>query len=78
MQQEPKIPRRDGRSRVEKALKNVPQDGTWHKILTMGFTVAEQTARGYNVPGGQWDFGYTHETNDANELVSVLWVKWNG
>jgi len=78
MQQQIKIPQRDGRSRVEKALRTVPQDGNWHRLLEMGFTVAEQTARGYNVPGGQWSFGYTHENNATGELISVLWVKWNG
>lgn len=41
----------------------------------MGFTTAEQTARGYNVPGGAWEFGYTHESADG-EMVSVLWVRW--
>jgi len=78
MEQQIKIPQRDGSSRVEKAIKNVPRDGNWHKILEMGFTVAEQTARGYNVPGGQWSFGYTHGNNAAGELISILWVKWNG
>jgi hypothetical protein len=71
-----KVPRRDPRSRVEKALRDIPQDGKWHRLLEMGFTVAEQTARGYNVPGGQWTFGYTHEHDAKGELISILWVKW--
>lgn len=70
-----KYPSRATNSRVEKALAKVPKDGEPHRILTMGFTSAEQTARGYNVPGGQFLFGYTHETVN-NELVSVLWAKW--
>ena len=72
-----KVPRRSGTSRVEKALKSASKDGKWFRILDMGFTVAEQTARGYNVPGGSWEFGYTHETRHG-ELGSVLWVRWVG
>lgn len=74
--QQIKVPRRDKGSRVEKALNKANKDGTWQRLLEMGFTVAEQTARGYNVPGGQWEFGYTHETNKDNELISVLWARW--
>lgn len=70
-----KVPNRSRDSRVEKALKRVPQDGDWHELLEMGFTVAEQTARGYNVPGGTLEFGYTHRNNKAGELISVLWVR---
>lgn len=73
-----KVPQRSHQSRVEKALAKVPRDGEWHRLLDMGFTSAEQTARGYNVPGGQWEFGYTHDRNDQDEMISVLWVKWNG
>lgn len=71
-----KVPRRDRGSRVERALVNAPKDGNWHRLLEMGFTVAEQTARGYNVTGGQWEFGYTHETDSNGELISILWVRW--
>lgn len=70
-----KVPRRQHNSRVEKAIAKASRDGQWHKLLTMGFTSAEQTARGYNVPGSNWEFGYTHDTVDGN-LVSVLWVRW--
>lgn len=70
-----KVPSRTSTSRVEKALKNIPLDGQWHELLEMGFTVAEQTARGYNVPGGSLEFGYTHRNNAAGELISVLWVR---
>lgn len=73
-----KVPQRSNQSRVEKALGKVARDGAWHKLLEMGFTSAEQTARGYNVPGGQWEFGYTHDNNTAGELISILWVRWNG
>ena len=73
-----KVPLRATNSRIEKALAKVDKDGGWHRLITMGFTTAEQTARGYNVPGGQWSFGYTHDRNDTGEIVSVLWVKWDG
>lgn len=72
-----KIPQRKSDSRVEKALAVAPKDGTWSRLLTMGFTSAEQTARGYNVPGGNWEFGYTHETK-GTDLVSVLWGRYVG
>lgn len=80
MRDEDKIkwPGRARGSKVEKALVGVPKDGEPHRILTMGLTVAEQTARGYNVEGGRWIFGYTLENNDKGELVSVLWAKWDG
>lgn len=71
-----KVPLRQNNSRVERALHKVPEDGEWHRLLTMGFTSAEQTARGYNVPGGKWEFGYTQEPVDGN-LVSVLWARSN-
>lgn len=71
-----KWPGRADTSKVEKALKLVPKDGQPHRMLTMGFTVAEQTARSYNVDGGRWALGYTHEHNDQGDLVSVLWAKW--
>lgn len=70
-----KYPARATNSRVEKALAKIPRDGAPHRLLEMGFTSAEQTARGYNVPGGQWAFGYTHETKDG-DMISVLWTKW--
>lgn len=70
-----KYPARASNSRVEKALAKNPKDGQPHRILEMGFTSAEQTARGYNVPGGQFQFGYTHESKDG-EMISVLWAKW--
>ena len=41
----------------------------------MGFTSAEQTARGYNHQDAPWTYGYTHESKDG-EMISVLWVKW--
>lgn len=74
-QQQIKVPQRSGDSRVEKALHGIPHDGQWHRLLEMGFTSAEQTARGYNAPGSPWVFGYTHETVDGT-LISVLWVKY--
>lgn len=73
-----KVPQRAANSRVERALAKVPQDGQWHKLLDMGFTTAEQTARGYNVPGGKWEFGYTHDRNAGGDMISVLWAKWIG
>lgn len=80
MKDEDKIkwPGRAHGSKVEKALAKVARDGQPHRLLTMGLTVAEQTARGYNVPGGQWLFGYTLEHDANGQLVSVLWVKWDG
>lgn len=70
-----KVPRRAGNSsRIEKALTKVPKDGEWHRMLDMGFTSAEQTARGLNV-GGQWEFGYTHDQKDG-DMISVLWGRW--
>ena len=71
-----KVPSRAAGSRVDKALRKANKDGDWYELLEMGFTVAEQTARGYNVPGANWVFGYTHRNNAAGELISVLWVKW--
>ena len=71
-----KVPRRQDRSsRVEKALAKTPRDGEWHRLLEMGFTSAEQTARGYNHQDAPWTYGYTHESKDG-EMISVLWVKW--
>lgn len=70
-----KVPHRAQNSRVEKALNKVPRDGEWFRLLEMGFTSAEQTARGYNIPSGQWQYGYTHESKDG-EMISVLWVRW--
>jgi hypothetical protein len=74
MDKQIKIPGRSGTSRVERALKKVPRDNDWHRVLEMAFTVAEQTARAYNVTGGEWEWGYTHETRDG-ELGSVLWAR---
>lgn len=71
-----KVPMRQKNSRVEKALAKVPRDGDWHRILEMGFTSAEQTARGYNIPDSVWEFGYTHEAKDG-DMISVLWVRWS-
>lgn len=71
-----KVPGRAAKSsRIEKALAKTPMDGEWHRLLDMGFTSAEQTARGYNIPGGQWVFGYTHESKEG-DMISVLWAKW--
>jgi hypothetical protein len=72
-----KVPRRKADSRVERAIGSASRDGSWHRLLEMGFTSAEQTARGYNVPGGVWEFGYTHENKDG-ELISVLWGRFVG
>lgn len=69
-----KVPKRSGDSRIEKALATVPQDKQWHRILEMGFTSAEQTARGYNSPWAPWEFGYHHETKDG-VVISVLSVR---
>jgi hypothetical protein len=72
-----KVPGRAAKnSRIVKALAKAPMDGEWHRLIEMGFTSAEQTARGYNVPGGQWVFGYTHESKEG-EMISVLWAKWD-
>jgi hypothetical protein len=71
-----KVPRRASGSRVDKALTATPRDGNWHRLLEMGQTSAEQTARGYNVPNGQWLFGYTLESKTDGDIVSVLWGKW--
>lgn len=72
-----KYPGRSGK--LNDTLSRVPRDGQPHRIATMAFTVAEQTARGYNVLGGEWQFGYTHETDqDTGKLVSVLWARHNG
>lgn len=76
-----KFPARSSSSKVERALRKVPRDGALHILIdNMGLTSAEQTARAYNVPGGQWEFGYTvdQHTDGSGELVSVLWVKWVG
>lgn len=74
-----KVPKRQSGSRVEKALsQKALRDGEWHRLLEMGFTSAEQTARGYNIPDGQWEFGYTHETKPDGEMISVLWARWEG
>ena len=71
-----KVPRRAGNSsRIDKALTKVPRDGEWHKMLEMGFTSAEQTARGLNCGEQYWEFGYTHDTKDG-EMISVLWGRW--
>lgn len=72
-----KVPSRTKDSKITRALSKIPLDGKWHRLMTMGFTSAEQTARGYNVPNGNWVYGYTHENSDSGELVSVLWVKWD-
>ncbi len=71
-----KYPQRKDRSKVERALDGIPQDGQPHRLFEMGFTSAEQTARGLNAPGSTWDFGYTHETKDG-VLISVLWARYN-
>lgn len=71
-----KVPRRSNSSRVEKALLKTPQDGNWHRLLDMGMTTAEQTARAYNVPGGAWEFGYLLDTDNSGEIISALWVRW--
>lgn len=72
-----KVPRHSDHSKVEKALAIASTDGQWHKILTMGMSTAEQTARAYNVPGGQWELGYTHGA-DGQKPISHLWVRWIG
>lgn len=73
-----KVPKRATNSRVEKAISKTPRDGQWHRLLTMGLTSAEQTARGYNVPDGLWLYGYTLENNADGEVISVLWGKYDG
>jgi hypothetical protein len=76
-----KVPARSASSKVERALKKAARDGAWHILIRdMGMTSAEQTARAYNVPGGQWEFGYTHDSHSdgSGELVSTLWVRWIG
>lgn len=72
-----KVPRHSKHSKVERALANVLPDGKWHKILTMGLTSAEQTARAYNVPGAKWEMGYTHGS-EGDDVVSYLWARWVG
>lgn len=76
-----KVPARSQSSKVEKAIRKAPKDGAWNTLIpNMGMTSAEQTARAYNVPGGQWEFGYTldHHTDGSGELVSTLWARWIG
>lgn len=73
-----KVPSRSASSKVEKAIRKVPTDGAWHIVIqNMGMTSAEQTARAYNVPGGQWEWGYTldNHTDGSGELVSTLWAR---
>lgn len=70
-----KVPRRSDTSKIEKALANLnPVAGTWYRLFEMGFTTAEQTARGYNSPWSPWEFGYHHETKDG-VVISVLSVR---
>lgn len=71
-----KYPQRKDKSKVERALESVPRDGQAHRLYEMGFTSAEQTARGLNAPGSPWEFGYTHENKDG-VLISVLWAKYD-
>lgn len=76
-----KVPTRSNASKVERAIRKAARDGAWHVLIdNMGMTSAEQTARAYNVPGGQWEFGHTvdHHTDGSGELVSVLWIRWVG
>lgn len=76
-----KVPIRSTSSKVEKAIRKSSQDGAWHVLVQdMGMTTAEQTARQYNVPGGQYEFGYTvgNHSDGSGELVSTLWVRWVG
>lgn len=76
-----KIPARSSSSKVERALKKASRDGAWAILIRdMGMTSAEQTARAYNVPGGQWEHGYTHDqhSDGSGELVSTLWARWIG
>ena len=76
-----KVPERSKHSHVEKALAKASRDGKWHKLLTdMGMTSAEQTARGYNVTGAKWVFGYTLDSNSdgSGDIVSTLWVRYQG
>lgn len=76
-----KVPSRSSSSKVERALKKTARDGAWKILIKdMGMTSAEQTARAYNVPGGQFEFGYTHDqhSDGGGELVSTLWSRWIG
>lgn len=77
MSDEIKVPHRSPQSRVERALAKTPRDGSWHKLLTMGLTTAEQTARSYNVEGASWELGYSVGTENGS-VVSVLWARWDG
>jgi hypothetical protein len=72
-----KWPRHSPHSKVEKALKTVPRDGDVHLVTIMGPSSAEQTARAYNVDGGNWLLGYTSGV-EGQEIVSYLWAKWVG
>jgi hypothetical protein len=76
-----KVPDRSKHSHVEKALAKAPRDGSWHILIQdMGMTSAEQTARGYNVTGAKWQFGYTldNHSDGSSEIVSTLWVRYVG
>lgn len=73
-----KVPRHSGHSKVEKKLGVTPHDGAWHRLVEMGPSSAEQTARAYNVEGASWELGYTVEANPQADIVSVLWARWVG
>lgn len=75
-----KVPQKDTRrgARVHAALLTTSRDGDWHKILEMGFSTAEQTARAWNGPNEPWELGYTVGTGQDGSLVSYLWARWTG
>lgn len=72
-----KVPRHSAHSRVEKALAKTAKDGQWYKLLDMGSSTAEQTARAYNVEGASWELGYKLE-NGPSGPVSALYARWVG
>lgn len=61
--------------KVARALTKTPQDGEWHKLFSMGFSTAEQTARAWNSEASSWELGYTIGDAEGN-LVSYLWARW--
>lgn len=75
-----KVPQKDTRrgARVHAALLTTAKDGEWHKLLEMGFSTAEQTARAWNGPYNPWELGYTVGAKADGTMVSYLWGRWIG
>ena len=73
-----KYPRHSPHSKVERALRGIAKDGQPHRLLEMGQSTAEQTARSYNVEGASWELGYRLEAGSDGTPVSVLYARWIG